>query len=269
MDNNQIQNEITKSNKTIFYILLGVILLLVIVIILMLLNNNKNAASNIDNSNINNDVMPNNNNYEETNNIEEKNDNKTIEQNRINPDSVPLTSNDFTYVTVNGIPIKFPATKDSFSATGWKWDEKYATRKLDSGTTSSGGRIGNYPGGVVVGVAVERQIGVGALDGELGVGLLVERVALAVDLIPAVVDGVGSIATVAVEGLHERNTHAAAVRLGGNPPGDTGGVAAVGVDVEVVVGVVGQACDGDHGILHGHRRTGSRDEPLGPVLNHP
>lgn len=53
---------------------------------------------------------------------------------------------------VNGITIKFPATKENFANTGWTWNENYANKMIDSGYTTSGGRIGSYPGGVVVSV---------------------------------------------------------------------------------------------------------------------
>lgn len=54
--------------------------------------------------------------------------------------------------SVNGVKIKFPATKEAFANTDWTWDENYANKMLDSGYTTSGGRIGSYPGGVVVSV---------------------------------------------------------------------------------------------------------------------
>jgi len=53
-------------------------------------------------------------------------------------------------VAVDNNIIKFPATKESFANTGWVWDEKYANKTIDTGYTTTGGRIGKYPGGVVV-----------------------------------------------------------------------------------------------------------------------
>ena len=50
------------------------------------------------------------------------------------------------------VTISFPATKDSFNGTGWTWDSTNAERTLKTGYTTSGGRIGSYPGGVVVSV---------------------------------------------------------------------------------------------------------------------
>lgn len=53
-------------------------------------------------------------------------------------------------VAIDNNIIKFPATKESFANTGWVWDEKYANKSIDTGYTTTGGRIGNPPGGVVV-----------------------------------------------------------------------------------------------------------------------
>lgn len=53
---------------------------------------------------------------------------------------------------VNGVTINFPCTKEAFNGTGWSWDEKYAKTDLAANYTTSGGRIGQYPGGVVVSV---------------------------------------------------------------------------------------------------------------------
>ncbi len=53
-------------------------------------------------------------------------------------------------VAINNNVIKFPTTKESFVDTGWTWDEKYANKIIDTGYTTTGGRIGKYPGGVVV-----------------------------------------------------------------------------------------------------------------------
>ena len=60
-------------------------------------------------------------------------------------------------VTVNDVKIQFPCTKASFEGTGWSWDERYAKKDLASGYTTSGGRIGKYPGGVVVSVINNTQ----------------------------------------------------------------------------------------------------------------
>ena len=60
-------------------------------------------------------------------------------------------------VTVNGSTINFPCTKEAFDDTGWSWDEKYAKADIEGGYTTSGGRIGEYPGGVVVSVINKTQ----------------------------------------------------------------------------------------------------------------
>ena len=158
---NEPQNEVSqnnsKNNKTLLYVLFGVILVLVIVIIVMFLNNNKNNAGSIDNGNTNN--LNNQNNVQENTvnqnvdqNTSNQNANQNTESTNTNNNNEVLSSNDILQATVNNVRIKFPATKDSFNGTGWAWDERYATKKLDTGYTSSGGRIGSFPGGVVVGV---------------------------------------------------------------------------------------------------------------------
>ena len=53
---------------------------------------------------------------------------------------------------VKGAKISVPATKESFANTGWEWDAKYANTDLATGYTTSGGRLGKYPGGAVVSV---------------------------------------------------------------------------------------------------------------------
>lgn len=56
-------------------------------------------------------------------------------------------------VSVNGVFISFPTTKSSFDKVGWVWNDKYAKQELPPNYSSmSGGRIGTYPGGVVVNV---------------------------------------------------------------------------------------------------------------------
>lgn len=59
-------------------------------------------------------------------------------------------SDELFQVNVNGVVINFPCTKEAFKGTGWEWDEKYAKKDLAGNYTTSGGRIGKYPGGVVV-----------------------------------------------------------------------------------------------------------------------
>lgn len=75
-------------------------------------------------------------------------ENNTVEKN-VNENKVELS---LLEASVNGVKIKFPATKEDFANTGWTWNENYANKMLDSGYTTSGGRIGSYPGGVVVSV---------------------------------------------------------------------------------------------------------------------
>lgn len=70
------------------------------------------------------------------------------EENKGNASNVSLKINQAQY---NGVVITIPATKESFIGTNWTWDSKYAQKDLATGYTTSG-RIGSYPGGVVVGV---------------------------------------------------------------------------------------------------------------------
>ena len=53
---------------------------------------------------------------------------------------------------VKGAKISVPATKESIANTGWVWDAKYGNTDLATGYTTSGGRLGKYPGGAVVSV---------------------------------------------------------------------------------------------------------------------
>ena len=78
--------------------------------------------------------------------IEENNTNKEDNANTVD---VSLKINQAKY---NNVVITFPATKESFNGTNWSWDSSYAKKDLATGFTTSGGRIGSYPGGVVVGV---------------------------------------------------------------------------------------------------------------------
>ena len=66
-----------------------------------------------------------------------------------NPQNSSLAWNEASY---KGVTIKAPATKESFNGTGWTWDEDKKDLELKTGYTTSGGRIGEYPGGVVVGI---------------------------------------------------------------------------------------------------------------------
>lgn len=96
-----------------------------------------NITTEVENNVVENNVVENNiveNNIVENNNVENKEELSLLE------------------ACVNGITIKFPATKENFANTGWTWNENYANKMIDSGYTTSGGRIGSYPGGVVVSV---------------------------------------------------------------------------------------------------------------------
>lgn len=97
------------------------------------------------------DIVPNDNNIDNVIKEEIKNeeDNETTNQGSTNVSNVSLKINQAQY---NNVVITIPATKESFNGTNWTWDSKYAKRDLATGYTTSGGRIGSYPGGVVVGV---------------------------------------------------------------------------------------------------------------------
>ena len=102
---------------------------------------NKEINSEV-NSEANNEIINNEKNniqIEDIENIEDKEDKK--ENN--------LKINE---AIINGKKISFPTTKEAFNGTNLEWDSKYAKRDLATGYTTSGGRIGTYPGGVVVSV---------------------------------------------------------------------------------------------------------------------
>ena len=147
--NNQLPLEnvkAPKSNTALIVIMLIFILALAGLVVKMYLDNNKKS----DNSGNSTNYTENNNNESDLSNQTTETDATTTET-TTNTDNIAV-SNDMFQATVNGVQIKFPATKASFEGTGWTWDEKYATKKLDTGYTGSGGRIGTYPGGVVVSV---------------------------------------------------------------------------------------------------------------------
>ena len=73
------------------------------------------------------------------------------------PTKQTTASDQLFQVNINGVTINFPCTKDDFKGTGWEWDEKYAKKDLASNYTTSGGRIGKYPGGVIVNVINKSQ----------------------------------------------------------------------------------------------------------------
>lgn len=91
--------------------------------------------------------------------IEEKDDSSTKSDSSKKSDSSSSKSNavaptdlKINQASYNGVTITFPATKESFNGTGWTWDAKYADTDLANNYTTTGGRIGKYPGGVVVSV---------------------------------------------------------------------------------------------------------------------
>lgn len=76
------------------------------------------------------------------------NDTNVIPQNNTENNNITAINT----AIVKGVKISVPATKESFANTGWTWDEKYANTDLATGYTTSGGRLGKYPGGAVVSV---------------------------------------------------------------------------------------------------------------------
>lgn len=141
-----------KKNNTLVIVLIAVMLVVIVGAILLFTGVfNKDETPNKEN---------------ETNNTEEKkeeeeitppenNDSTTTEEQENNNTEVPPTTSEITKISqanVKGTLISFPATKESFKNTGWVWDENYAKKDLATGYTTSGGRIGTYPGGVVVSV---------------------------------------------------------------------------------------------------------------------
>ena len=156
MNNQPINNQPKKDNK------LGIILLIVLVVILIgvviYFISNKDKNKDIPESNKNNvevDNPVNNPEHSEQPQNEDKpqeqpqNENKPQEENIV-PNGNEITN--YFEVEIDGHKIGLPATKEDFDKIGWEWDPKRAEEHIDSGYTTSGGRIGKYPGGVVVNV---------------------------------------------------------------------------------------------------------------------
>lgn len=134
------------NNKLVIIMAIIIVVLLGVVVYLFFIK----PGSTNNNDSLNNSVNNNATNNEVTNNdqVNDENNNQQLEEEKEDTDSV--TDNALFQAKVNGITVKFPATKESFDGTGWKWSEKYANTDLASGYTTSGGRIGTAPGGVVV-----------------------------------------------------------------------------------------------------------------------
>lgn len=117
-------------------------------------NMENNSITNGDNSiNMNTNEIPAN---DMMNNTTENSVTNTTTNNTTN--AIPQNNTENTSISaintaiVKGVKISVPATKESFANTGWTWDAKYANTDLATGYTTSGGRLGNYPGGAVVSV---------------------------------------------------------------------------------------------------------------------
>lgn len=68
-------------------------------------------------------------------------------------EEMPMELSPFPFsfqASVNGTIITFPCTKEAFEPTGLAWDPDYVDIDLATGYTTSGGRIGDNPGGIVV-----------------------------------------------------------------------------------------------------------------------
>ena len=122
------------------------------------INNNFEDTNIIDNSNTYNTTDTNSfeSSIENTINTNAENTENTIVENIVNNTNQTTTEinsiSDIKTAIVNGVKISVPATKDSFVGTGWEWDAKYANTDLATGYTTSGGRLGKYPGGAVINV---------------------------------------------------------------------------------------------------------------------
>lgn len=173
------------KSKNIIIVLLGILIVLLVIAIIVgvisintskkqntISNENRisegsnlNTASNMENNNIANDDNNINMNTTEnpatdvTNNIIE-NSTSSVTNNPINSTTSTTTPNTtgndnvsaINVAIVKGVRISVPATKESFANTGWEWDAKYANTDLATGYTTSGGRLGKYPGGAVISV---------------------------------------------------------------------------------------------------------------------
>ncbi len=60
---------------------------------------------------------------------------------------------DIKQATYNGVTFSFPVTKAEFESVGWTLDPNISQTDVSPGSTSSGGRVGNEPGGATIMVA--------------------------------------------------------------------------------------------------------------------
>jgi len=127
------EHKAKKSNKIIVIGMITTIVILLIIGLLVKPPLKKNSSKN---------------NTKEENQVD-----NTASEKAEDTESTPELEIDENYlfrVVINDVVISFPCTKDSFKNTGWTWDSKYAKKDLEPGLTTTGGRIGKYPGGVVV-----------------------------------------------------------------------------------------------------------------------
>ena len=140
-----VGNNTNKNNTLIIVIAIVVVFAIVCIALVMLNNKDENdGKASSDNTPTTN---------EET--IKDDNTDSKDKDTNDNKGSSSLTNtkiNKISQASYNGVLISFPATKEAFKGTGLTWDEDYAQRDLATGYTTSGGRLGKYPGGISISV---------------------------------------------------------------------------------------------------------------------
>lgn len=122
LNSNISENNNSKKNKNLIMIVLSILVIIIIIITVFFCLNNKKSTQK----------------------------NPTAKNNTTTKYLVSDIS--LLQASVNNSIIPFPSEKRFFDDINWKWDEKYAKVDLASGYSTSGGRIGSYPGGAVVSV---------------------------------------------------------------------------------------------------------------------
>ena len=150
--NQQTTDQPKKNNKVGSILLIVLVVILVGVIAYFVINGNNKKPTGENNNPNNVEVNGPNNNKEPENNQDETKPNKNNDSNKENSVSTGEEITNYYEVEIDGNRIGLPASKEDFDKVGWEWDPKHAESHLDTGYTTSGGRIGKYPGGVVVSV---------------------------------------------------------------------------------------------------------------------
>ncbi len=137
-EQNNNQSELSKNkNKTL---ILGIIILLILLIgigVISIINYQRKQNETIHQ----NEIVE-----------EEENSVENIEQEEVNKSSEETEQqiNQLFQVKINNNIINFPCTKEDFKKVGWEFDSDKGKNQIAPNNSTTGGRIGSYPGGVVI-----------------------------------------------------------------------------------------------------------------------